>query len=1799
MSPLRFLISAMVGLSILPTALTAQDAVPKHRFVHAKDFDFAGTDLGNLFDTSEASCVRACLAQDNCVAFTYNSYSNACFPKSGVSSGEPYDGARSGIKITTPPDVLQRAAQRQVAIPFMSASDAKAAADFTQEIAARTAVSGAKLTELIVAMKSGEIWSPSDASTLGLSDRADLWTQRAEDLLRTAKSPDGRRAREARRDALSAAYNGYLRAPDDAQQADALNILAKVLEENRRGRDMVPALRLASTLSNRGDIAAALDDAVGKYGFRITEHRVDSDAAAPRICAEFSEDLVPVGLDYEPFVQLSDTTLTVQPDARQICIDGVEHGARYDVTFRKGLPAASGDVLHRDVRLTLYVQDRAPSVRFAGRAYVLPRSADAGLPVETVNTDTLELKLRKVSDRNLLRAIQDSYFGVPLNKYQDDQFSDTLAQEIWTGTGDVQNTLNADMTTRLPLGEVLADQQPGIYALSASVPGADTYDSPAATQWFVLTDLGLTTLSGVDGLHATVRGLGDADPRAAVTLSLISKANAVLAEVVTDAQGNAVFPVGTSRGSGSAAPALIVARQGEADIAFLPLTDPAFDLSDRGVEGRPPSPPIDTFLITDRGAYRVGETVHATVLTRDGKATALDGLPLVAVLMRPDGVEYSRTLSQNSRAGGHVFALPLGPNVPRGAWRLDMVADPAAGPLASQTILVEDFLPERIDFALSLPDIPLTLNDTPALTIEARYLFGAPGADLAVEGEVRLSAARVLEGYPGYQFGRYDTRFDRRTRYIEPVQTDAKGVATIPLTLPEVDEMPLQPLSATVTVRVAEGSGRPVERSLSKPILPQGAMIGINPGFDDVLPEAAEAIFDLVATQPLPVRWTLNRVQTQYQWYQVNGNWEWEPITRRIRVSTGDLALSDQPIPLAVAVEWGEYELIVERLGSPYAASSVRFASGWYGTGGDGTATPDRLEISLDSDAYDTGDTVQLRLVAPADGVALISVLSNRVIGRRSVNVREGENLVALEVTEAWGAGAYITASVIRPMNVDQGLNPTRSLGLAHATVRPANRQLSVSIDAPAQMDGQAGSFALSVVVNGVAEGETAYVTLAAVDVGILNLTGFKAPDATGHYFGQRRLGVEIRDIYGRLIDGLNGVMGTVRSGGDAGAAAQLQSPPPTEELMAFFSGPVTVGPDGRAEINVIRPAFNGTIRLMAVAWSETAVGDANVDVVAADPVVVTASLPRLLAPGDQSRLLLELVHAAGPVGDMALEVQARGVGIEQAPKTVAVTEKGTARLTLGITADATGDHQITVALITPDGTRLKKVLMMPVRDNDPEVAVTRQFALAQGETFTFDGNVFAGLRPGTASATLNAGPLARFDVPGLLRQLDRYPYGCTEQVTSSAMPLLYLSGLAEQAGIGAADALDDKIAKSIDGVLANQSTNGAFGLWRAGSGNFWLDAYVTDFLRRAQAEGHAVPARALSQAMENLHNRISYAPDFDNGGEDIAYALLVLARAGAASVGDLRYYADTKARDFATPMAAAQLGAALAAYGDPSRADIMFARAASLLERGSADKGWRDDFGTHLRDAAAVLKLSAEAGSNVIDASALLARFDRGDRTLSTQEAAQMVLAAHALGAHKSDTGLRVDGNLPDGPVIRKMTDKTVESVQIQNSAATPVTVTLTSFGVPQVAPDKGGYGYDLTRSYYTMDGIPIRGSVASGTRLVVVLKVSPFEKTGARLIIDDPLPGGFEIDNPSLLRGGDIRALDWLTPTNIENVEFRSDRFVAAVDYSGADPFTVAYVVRAVTPGSYHHSAATVTDMYRPEYRANTETTALTVTP
>ena len=539
---MRWFLKAAIAAMVFGAAglASAQDLIPERRFVVTQDQDLPGGDVASIFDTTIEACERACLTNARCTAYVFNSNKGACFVKNAPGEGTFFAGAYSAVVIEADAALRAAAAERRKELAFLPDWDVQPAFDQAQGLGRQHTTGPWSAEEHLAAAAEAEgrgDWAGAAAFTgaaLTRTDDAATWAEFARRQVQ-AGIADQNQSGYFFSQALMSSINAYLRAENPALRHTILVTMADVLERNGRGRDTVSALRLAQSLQERTDTAALLDDAIGKYGFRIAETLVQSDLARPRICVTFSEDLVASGVDYSTFVQLKDPGLTVENGGwRQLCVAGLEHGKRYSVTFREGLPAADGQTMAKSVEITQYVRDRAPGVKFPGRGYVLPKAGDPALPVETVNTENLDLTLYRVTDRNLLRSVQDYSCGAPINVSSEEYFAGTVGESLWTGTATVKQEVNKDVTTRLPMGEALEGLPAGIYALKAAVPGVDPYTIPPGWQWFVVSDLGVTTMSGVDGLHVFVRSLGTAAAKPGVTVELLNRANTVLGTATTD-----------------------------------------------------------------------------------------------------------------------------------------------------------------------------------------------------------------------------------------------------------------------------------------------------------------------------------------------------------------------------------------------------------------------------------------------------------------------------------------------------------------------------------------------------------------------------------------------------------------------------------------------------------------------------------------------------------------------------------------------------------------------------------------------------------------------------------------------------------------------------------------------------------------------------------------------------------------------------------------------------------------------------------------------------------------------------------------------------------------------------------------------------------------------------------------------------------------------------------------------------------------------------------------------------------------
>ncbi|HUN49095.1 MAG TPA: MG2 domain-containing protein, partial [Stellaceae bacterium] len=721
----------------------------------------------------------------------------------------------------------------------------------------------------------------------------------------------------------------------------------------------------ATPASTRAATPAAAPDALPP-SLAYVYSDVDTSKAVAETCLIFSEPLDASGqTDYGAYLSLKPAAKpSIRVDGRRLCLAGLAFGTQYTAEIKAGLPAASGHKLAATQPVELTLTDRPPLITFR-EGLILPRESVAGIPITTVNVEKLHITVYRVPDRLASQIRRDQLAQRQIYPYQLGQIRDDQGAKVWEGDLAITGAKNATVTTLFPIAQAVPQRKPGIYVLTADNPAGrpkaagDDDDSnysddyrPLPVQWVIDTDIGLTTVKGADGLTVFARALGSALPLAGLTVSLIARDNDELAKATTDADGHLRFDPGLLRGPGGNAPLSVMAYGKEGDFTFEDLSRPAFDLSDRGVDGRALPGPVDAYLYTDRGIYRPRETVHVVALLRDRLAEAIAGTPLTLIARRPDGVEYRRATLADETTGGVHYDVTLTETAAHGRWQVDAYLDPKGESVGHAEFEVEDFVPQRLKVELTASAPVIEIGKPIPVDINARFLYGAPGAGLNGEADALVEVDETpFPAYRGWRFGLAEEKFKMDVTPLEVAETDAEGRSKVGGSIEKLADTSF-PLKAEVRVAIYEPGGRSTESRISLPLRTRPLLIGIHPRFrSDRIDEDSEAAFDIAALdadgKPVArdgLKYELVREQSEYHWYRSDGRLRFERSSFDEGITEGALSVAaEKPGEFKYRLPWGYYRLTVRDAASG-AATSVRFSSGWRGDIAEDR--PDKSEVS-------------------------------------------------------------------------------------------------------------------------------------------------------------------------------------------------------------------------------------------------------------------------------------------------------------------------------------------------------------------------------------------------------------------------------------------------------------------------------------------------------------------------------------------------------------------------------------------------------------------------------------------------------------------------------------------------------------------------------------------------------------------------------------------------------------------------------------------------------------------------------------
>ena len=455
--------SALAFAGLSGTGLAAEP-----RIIETPNADYPGFDYQTVQDTTIEACRSACLNDNRCKAFTFNTEAGWCFLKSdfGVLADAPLAIAGRVVEsIDLTPGLQERRLADLDFVPGDYLDEARALAiSLPRRFNPRGDAYEALRSQGVEAYRSGAYDRAASLFGRALAiadDNPGLWLDFA--VASSARSPENWSDRQAAyADASAAAINAYVRSDDPTSEARALAAIGDGFRLREIWKPAYRAYRASLAIEESPPIRRAYEALIAEHGFRILSHEVDADVANPRICVTFSDDLPVTRPELPDFVVVEpDSGLAIEPSQRQICIDGVAHGTRYQVRLRQGLPSAGGEILEKASTLDIFVRDRAPWVGFAGNAYVLPAGESATIPLTSVNTDSARAAVYRIGERGLAAALRDNQVMRSLAPYSAQSIADQKGEKVWEGEIVISSELNRNVTTAVPIGEAIPGNPAG------------------------------------------------------------------------------------------------------------------------------------------------------------------------------------------------------------------------------------------------------------------------------------------------------------------------------------------------------------------------------------------------------------------------------------------------------------------------------------------------------------------------------------------------------------------------------------------------------------------------------------------------------------------------------------------------------------------------------------------------------------------------------------------------------------------------------------------------------------------------------------------------------------------------------------------------------------------------------------------------------------------------------------------------------------------------------------------------------------------------------------------------------------------------------------------------------------------------------------------------------------------------------------------------------------------------------------------------------------------------------------------
>lgn len=1533
--------------------------------------------------------------------------------------------------------------------------------------------------------------------------------------------------------------------------------------------------------------------------------------------------------DFDRFIITTPKLATpvLSANGKKIQFFGIQPEAKYQINVVAGLQANNGNTLSENLRQNIETRAMRPVVSFKidNGAILVPGHSDE-LGIYSVNVPEADLNIYRVKTDKLNKFLSEfKQISTSGAYYYNNHRREEMVEHLYTARIETGGEANQREITKFSIADKEWANDSGVYFATLGKPGS--FEFSAAT-WFSVSSIGLQIRQFPKQTYIITQNIKTGKILPHVKVDLLDNKSRRYASLTSDLDGRITLSKKHMKHL-----SLIMARKGE-QVTILPYQNPRFDLSDFNIGGLQHSN-SQLFIYSERDIYRPGESLTLSVLRR-GADGNIENQALSVAVYQPNGSRYKSVWLNaiDKKNGYYEYNLDLPDLAPVGNWEARVNLKGNSQYTAVFSFKVEEFLPDRL--RLTLGDNGKEQSFTPdqglAVKVLGEYLYGAPAAGNRLESTMSVSAwNNPFKQWPDYFVGDRDavkvnnvelpnTTLNKDGEYVSQITQDWKRWNV--------------PAKVHLNYSLFESGGRAINRYHDSLLWPLNSFVAVKAGFENNQSASNSKInFNLLKLDKAgnsigagDVKVELIREEKRYFWtYSDDKGWHYERIEKEYTVDNKTLSFTNQdPVKFSTEVEWGGYRLELTDL-STQGKTIYRFTAGeeWYNQWEDNSSTihPDSVNLALDKASYLPGEKLNLRIGSPTDGNALITIETDSILYQKQFTVAKGESTFTLTVpARLTRHDAYISVFVVAPSNDHDQSVSKRSFGIVHLPLTRDERKIDLSIDVPERW--LPNQKVIAKIKAKDAQGNplsgSARVTLSAVDAGVLSVSGYKVEDPYNFFYGQRAYLGALTDIYDQVMTPLLANVAKLRWGGDAALIRGGEKAESEVQIVSLFSGPVIIK-NGVAEIPLQLPAFDGELVLTAVAFDQNKFAKAEQAVIVTSPVVLQIAMPKFMASGDISKVVLDLTNTTNEIAEGKLELAIDGqVSPQRSIRSILLQpgEKQSINITLNALQDI-GEAAIKAELSLVDQANKEKEFIerewsIPVRATQASEFHSKKALLIPGDSFSLPMKVLAPLAERSRQLQLSVTLSPNLDTQAHWQYLVEYPYTCLEQTTSKSRP--FASALNGHDFYKAKTALE-KASSAIQRYAELQRTDGSFGLWSKRSAEqHWLTSYATEYLYDLKAKGIDVPAEMLNQATKRLqsylssrfrHNVKTWSSEpkhYDAAYR--AYAAYVLAKQNKVTLGPLRDIQEKHLNAAIGKLPGVHLGLAMLMTGSEKEGTTLINTALTKKRTNQ----YLGDYGSKIRDDTMVINalLTTASVSDELKQKALtmlpqLASDINGEKWLSTQERSALLSLALTMETQYADQSWRGTLNVAGQVEALNLTGEYHQNINLidsstatfTNQGETPIYASFDWSGVPIKPVYNVNQGIEVSVDHYSVKGgqattLSADNTLNSGELLLTRIIITSDERVPDALLAN-LMPAGLELENQNLansLKLADIKlnGKKLNVSDQIEHQEYREDRYIAALDLPSRGTQTLYVLSRAVNPGVYVVPAVRIESMYKP---------------